>query len=57
MLFSFKKIDEKDYISNLFDKTFTNNPDNLLILKKYLSNKNKKQTSNVENDNKKIERG
>ena len=53
MLFSFKKIDEKDYISNLFDKTFTNNPDNFLILKKYLSNKNKKQTSIVENVNKK----
>ncbi len=53
MLFSFKKIDEKDYISNLFDKTFTNNPDNFLILKKYLFNKNKKQTSIVENVNKK----
>jgi GTPase Era involved in 16S rRNA processing len=28
LLFSFKQIDEKEYISNLFDKTFTNNSDN-----------------------------
>ena len=53
LLFSFKKIDEKDYISNLFDKTFTNNSDNFSLLKKYLSNKNKKQISNVKNVNKK----
>ena len=49
LLFSFKQIDEKEYISNLFDKTFTNNPDNLLILKKYLSNKNKIQNLKVKN--------
>ena len=53
LLFSFKKIDEKDYISNLFDKTFTNNSDNFSLLKKYLSSKNKKQNSNVKNVNKK----
>ena len=53
LLFSFKKIDDKDYISNLFDKTFTNNSDNFSSLKKYLSNNNKKQISNVKNVNKK----
>ena len=53
LIFSFKKIDEKEYISNLFDKTFTNNPDNFSILKKYLSNKNKKQSSIFKNLNKK----
>ena len=53
LLFSFKKIDEKDYISNLFDKTFTNNSDNFSLLKKYLSNNNKKQISNIKNVNKK----
>ena len=53
LLFSFKKIDEKDYISNLFDKTFTNYYDNFSSLKKYLSNNNKKQNSNVKNVNKK----
>ncbi len=47
LLFSFKKIDEKDYISNLFYKTFTNNFDNFSLLKKYLSNNNKKPISNV----------
>ena len=53
LLFSFKMIDEKDYISNLFDENFTNYPDNFSLLKKYLSNKNKKQNSNVININKK----
>ena len=53
LLFSFKKIDEKDYISNLFDENFTNYSDNFSLLKKYLSNKNKKQNSNVKNVNKK----
>ncbi len=53
LLFSFKKIDEKDYISNLFDKTFTNNFDNFSLLKSYLSTKNKKQNLNVKNVNKK----
>ena len=53
LLFSFKKIDEKDYISNLFEKTFTNNSNNFSLLKKYLSNKNKKQISNFKNVNKK----
>mgnify|MGYP006208827291 CR=1 FL=1 len=52
LLFSFKKIDEKDYISNLFDKTFTNNIDNFSLLKRYLSNNNKKN-SNLKNVNKK----
>ncbi len=54
LLFSFKKIDENDYVSNLFNKTFTNNSDNFSILKKYLSNKNKKQGFKVKNVNKKI---
>ena len=53
LLFSFKKIDEKDYISNLFDKTFTNNTNNFSLLKKYLSNENKKQKLNAKNVNKK----
>ena len=53
LLFSFKKIDEKDYISNLFDENFTNYPDNFSSLKKYLSNKNKKKNLNFKNVNKK----
>ena len=53
LLFSFKKIDEKDLILNLFDKIFVNYSDNLSILKKYLSNKNKKQTLNSDFINKK----
>ena len=53
LLFSFKKIDEYEYISNIFDKTFTHNSDNFSILKKYLSNINKKQSLNVKNVNKK----
>ena len=32
MLFSFKRIDEKDYISNLFDENFTNYADNFSLL-------------------------
>ncbi len=54
LLFSFKKINEKDYISNLFDKTFTNSSDNISILKKYLSIKNLKHHSNAKIVNKKI---
>ena len=54
LLFSFKKIDETDYISNLFDKTFTNHSDNLSTLKKYLSKENEKQNLNTKNENKKI---
>ncbi len=42
-LFSFKKIDDDHYISNLFDKIFINNSDNFSSLKKYLSNINKKE--------------
>ena len=53
LLFSFKKIDQKDYISNLFKKTFTNYSDNLSTLKNYLSNDNKKQIQNTNNINKK----
>ncbi len=53
LLFSFKKIDEKDYISNLFDENFTNYSDNFSLLKKYLSNKNKKKNSNTKKVNKK----
>ncbi len=53
LLFSFKKIDEKEYISNLFDRTFTNKSDNFSLLKKYLSNKNKKHNLNVKNVSKK----
>ena len=33
LLFTFKKIDEKDYITNLFVKIFTSHSDNLTILK------------------------
>ncbi len=53
LLFSFKKIDQKSFISNLFDKTFTNNIDNFSLLKIYLSNENKKRNSNVRNKDKK----
>ena len=52
LLFSFKKINEKDYISNLFTKIFTSYSDNLTTLKKYLSNENKKQNSNSDAVNK-----
>ena len=51
MLFSFKRIYEKDYVSNLFEKTFTNYSDNLSMLKKYLSNENRKQSLNINNVN------
>ncbi len=54
LLFSFKKIDDKEYVSNLFYKTFTNNFDNFSLLKKYLSSNNKKQNLNVKNVNRKI---
>ncbi len=54
LLFSFKKIDETDYIYNLFNKIFTNYSDNLSTLRKYLSHENKKQNSNIANLNKKI---
>ena len=53
LLFSFKKIEKKNYISNLFNKTFTNYSDNLTALKKYLSIDNKKQVLNINNVNKK----
>ena len=52
-LFSFKKIDDDNYISNLFDKIFINYSDNLSSLKKYLSNANKKQFSDKDSVNKK----
>ena len=53
MLFSFKKINENDYVSNLFEKTFTNHSDNLSMLKKYLSHENKKHGLNNNKVNKK----
>ena len=53
-LFSFKKIDENQYISNLFDKTFTNYSDNLSMLKNHLSNENKKEFRKLNSSNKKI---
>ena len=53
MLFSFKKINENDYVSNLFEKTFTNHSDNLSMLKKHLSHENKKHGSNTNKANKK----
>ncbi len=53
LLFSFKKIDEKNYISNLFNKNFTTNSDNLSTLKKYLSNKNMNQHPKKNTVNKK----
>ena len=52
-LFSFKEIKEENYISNLFNKTFTHYSDNLTVLKKYLSNENKKQNLNNDALNKK----
>ncbi len=52
-LFSFKKIDNEDYVSNLFDQIFVNNSDNFSSLKKYLSFANKKQHSNRDPVNKK----
>ena len=52
-LFSFKKIDDSDYISNLFDKTFVNYSDNFALLKKYLINVNKKHSSYRDNLHKK----
>ena len=52
LLFSFKKIDEKEYISNLFDKNFTNHFDNLSALKKYLSIENKKKNLTINKVNK-----
>ena len=54
LLFSFKKIDEKNYITNLFTKIFLNNSDNLSILKKYLSDNNKKTKIAGIKSNKKI---
>ena len=54
LLFSFKKIDEKNYITNLFTKIFLNNSDNLSTLKKYLSGNNKKNDLNIIKSNKKI---
>ena len=53
LLFSFKNINEKDYIPNLFNKTFTNYVDNLTVLKKYLSYENKKQLNKIDTLNKK----
>ena len=53
LLFSFKNINEKDYIPNLFNKTFTNYVDNLTVLKKYLSYENKKQLIKIDTLNKK----
>ncbi len=52
-LFSFKKIDENQFISNLFDKTFTNYSDNLSMLKNHLSNENKKEIRKLNSSNKK----
>ena len=46
LLFSFKKIDEKDYISNLFNQVFVDNSDNLTKLKRYLSHDNNNQKFN-----------
>ena len=43
LLFSFKKMNEKDYISNIITKTINNYSDNFLALKKYLSSENKIQ--------------
>ncbi len=54
LLFSFKKIDEKNYITNLFTKIFLNNSDNLSNLKKYLSDNNKKNELDSIKSNKKI---
>ena len=54
LLFSFKKIDEKSYISNLFTKIFLDYSDNLSTLKKYLSDNNKKTKIAGIKSNKKI---
>ncbi len=53
LLFSFKKIIEENYISNLFDKIFANYSDNLSTLKKYLSDINKNHYTNIDNVKKK----
>ena len=45
-LFSFKKIYEENFISNLFVKIFTDHYENLSFLKKYLSDTNKKEEIN-----------
>ena len=45
-LFSFKKIYEDNFISNLFVKIFINHYENLSFLKKYLSDTNKKDEIN-----------
>ncbi len=54
LLFSFKKINDKNIIFNLFDKVFTNYSDNLARLKKYLSHENQKKFIDIEVFNKKI---
>ena len=53
LLFSFKKIDEKDYISNLFNHVFVDKSDNLAKLKSLLSKDNKNQKLNDNLINKK----
>ena len=45
-LFSFKKISEKNIISNLFEEKFINTNDNLTFLKKYLIDINQIQLDN-----------
>ena len=54
LLFSFKKIDKESLISNLFTKIFLNYSDNLSILKKYLSDNNKKNELDSIKSKKKI---
>jgi len=54
LLFSFKKINEKNYISNLFNQVFVDKSDNFAKLKRFLSNYNKNQKLNDNYSNKKI---
>ena len=53
LLFSFKKIDKKMFISNLFNETFIDHSDNLSRLKKYFNNKSKRQNLNSDTSVKK----
>ena len=54
LLFSFKKIEEKDFISNLFNHVFVDKCDNFTKLKRLLSKDNKNQKLNDNHINKKI---
>ncbi len=54
ILFSFKRINNNNFISNLFNNIFIDHLDNLSALKKYLSNVNERKSLYSEIENKKI---